>query len=140
MAVDYYRPGGSGGLFAAWGLAAGRSLWRQSAARLRDGTARLSATCVARRDGSCISCGVYVDAGNAAQLGRFIPGERPLPAIPGPGQDGKTLRRDWPAVYDFDGVDQRLCGRAVALGRRGLADCAWPGRRDRCSVYPALVL
>ena len=75
VAVDHYRAGGAGGLFTAWRLASRRGVRRESAAGLRDGAARFPSSGIARRDGGCVSCGIHVNAGDAVELGRFLPGK-----------------------------------------------------------------
>ena len=95
VAVDHHRAGGAGGVFTAWRPASRRGFRRESAAGIRDGAARLSSSGAARRDGGSISGGVHVNAGNAVELGRFLPGERSLPALS--GADRKPRNIMWPS-------------------------------------------
>jgi Na+/proline symporter len=83
VAMDHYRIGRAGGLLSTRRLAAGRCLWRESPAGLRDGSARFSSSGIARRNGSGVSCRIHVNAGNAIELGRLLPGKRLVPAFYG---------------------------------------------------------
>ena len=87
VAMDHYRISGVGRVFTAWRLAAGCCFRRESPAGLCDGAARFSSSGVARRDGGSVSCRVHVNAGNAIELGRFLPGERLYRRFHGAGKN-----------------------------------------------------